>query len=134
MFRYRGGQTVRHGFYWGAGTWAVTLIDREGGPLPGDATVRYARVPAVLMLFIAPVMGALYVVFLPVVGFALVLDFAARRLWRAGVKAVWALLAAVLPAWRPGEAYLREREARRTPETPSAGEPPTRDETPRREA
>ncbi len=129
MFRYAGGQTVRHGFYWNPGTWAVTLIEREGGTLPGRATDRYLRVPAVVLLALAPIMGAVYVIFLPLVGFALVLDFAARRAGRLAGKAVWRFLATVVPAWRPGTAYLadRDRDARKA-------EPPAKDETPRGEA
>lgn len=106
MFRHTGGQTVGHGFYWNAGKWEVTLIERQGGVLPGTATERYARVPVLAMLVLAPIMGALYVFFLPFIGVAMVLDFLARRLWRGLRAGALGLLAAVAPAWRPGEAYL----------------------------
>lgn len=115
MFRYSGGQMVRHGFYWNARTWAITLVGREGGTLPGDAGDRYARVPAAVMLLIAPVMGAAYVIFLPLIGFAMVLDVAARRAWRAARRGIWTLAATVAPRWRPGEAYLAERRGTREP-------------------
>ena len=110
MFRYTGGEVVRQGFYWNADKWDVTLIERQGGELPGAASERYARVPVVAMLLVAPIMGALYVVFLPFIGVAMVLDFVARRAARAVKAGSVALLAAVAPQWRPGEAYLAERE------------------------
>ena len=37
MFRYTGGEAVRQGFYWNSEKWAVTLIQRQGGTLPGEA-------------------------------------------------------------------------------------------------
>ncbi len=102
-----------------------------GGTLPGDGTERYARVPAVVMLVLAPMMGAAYVIFLPLVGFAMVVDFAARRLWRLMGKAVWAMMAAVAPSWRPGEAYLAERGQK---DTAPASESAEHRESPKRDA
>lgn len=113
MFRHTGGQTVRQGFYWNATKWEIALIERQGGSLPGEANERYARVPVLAMLFVAPIMGALYVFFLPFIGVAMVLDFVARRIVRAVRAGAMNLLAAVAPAWRPGEAYLAERDKKK---------------------
>ena len=110
MFKYNGGQTAKSGFYWNARTWAITMIERQGGVLPGDAEDRYARIPVLAMLVVAPFMGAAYVMFLPFIGIAMVADFVARRLGR-GVKAgALAMAAAVSPQYRPGEAYLAKDE------------------------
>ncbi len=117
MFRHTGGQTVGHGFYWNADKWEITLIERQGGLLPGAAKERYARVPVLAMLVLAPIMGALYVFFLPFIGVAMVLDFVARRIWRAVRAGALNLLAAVAPEWRPGEAYLAERDKKKKEET-----------------
>ena len=106
MFRYTGGETTRHGFYWNARTWSINLVERQGGVLPGDAQDRYARIPVLAMLLIAPIMGAAYVIFLPFIGFAMVLDFVARRVARGARAGALALAAVVSPRWRPGEAYL----------------------------
>jgi hypothetical protein len=110
MFRYTGGQTVKHGFYWNARTWQITLIEHQGGTLPGDGGARYARVPVVAMLLLAPIMGAAYVMFLPFIGFAMVLDFLARRVARGARAGALTLGAVVVPSWRPGEAYLAKDE------------------------
>jgi len=110
MFRHTGGETTRHGFYWNARTWAITVVERQGGELPGDARDRYARIPVLAMLVVAPFMGAAYVMFLPFIGFAMVLDFVARRVGRGAKASALTLSAVVSPRWRPGEAYLAKDE------------------------
>ena len=110
MSKYHGGQTAKSGFYWNTRTWAITMTERQGGVLPGDGQDRYTRIPVVAMLLVAPFMGAAYVLFLPFIGIAMVVDFVARRMGR-GVKAgALAMTAAVSPQWRPGEAYLAKDE------------------------
>lgn len=113
MFRHTGGETVAQGFYWNGDKWQVTLIERQGGTLPGAVNERYARVPVLAMLFVAPIMGALYVFFLPFIGVAMVLDHVARRVARAVTSGAITLLAALAPRWQPGQAYLAEREKKR---------------------
>ncbi len=110
MFKYSGGQTAKSGFYWNARTWAITMIERQGGALPGGAEDRYARIPVLAMLVVAPFMGAAYVMFLPFIGIAMVTDFVARRLGRGVRAGALAMAAAVSPQWRPGEAYLAKDE------------------------
>jgi len=83
---------------------------KERGVLPGGAEDRYVRIHVLAMLIVAPFMGAAYVMFLPFIGIAMVVDFVARRVGR-GVKAgALAMTAAVSPQWRPGEAYLAKDE------------------------
>jgi len=108
MTRYTGGETVKSGFYWNPRHWAVTLVEHQGGVLPGEHDERYLRLPVLAMLLVAPIMGALYVVFLPFIGFAMVLDYVARRVGRRAKAGAVSLLGAVTPHWRPGEAYLAE--------------------------
>lgn len=127
MFRHTGGEAVRQGFYWNADKWAVTLIERQGGMLPGETTERYAKVPVFAMLLVAPIMGALYVLFLPCIGVAMVLDYAARRAAHAIKAGSMALLASVAPQWRPGEAYLAERKRRKDAKKIEAEKAETKD-------
>ncbi len=58
---------VKGGFYWDKAEWEMTVVPAEGGTLPGDAK-RFVRVPAFALLLLGPVMGALFVVFLPAIG------------------------------------------------------------------
>jgi len=83
-----GGQAVRAGFYWNPAEWEFVTIDgKPGRVLPGESERRYFRVPVLLMLVLAPVMGGLFVVFLPVIGFALLLQQAARLVLRGARSA-----------------------------------------------
>jgi hypothetical protein len=81
MFRYQGGEKVGGGFYVNRRTWAIAVINREG-VLEGDATDRYARIPTLAALVLAPLAGAAFAMFLPFIGIAMVLDLGARKLWR----------------------------------------------------
>ena len=113
----KGGTQVTTGFYWSPKAWEMSMIPAGGGMLPGSAEQEFLRVPTLLFLVLAPIMGACYVFFLPFVGFVLVANWAAKR---AGVlvKDAFMLVAmAVSPTWAPGEAYLasrrRDREVRK---------------------
>lgn len=82
-----GGTKVREGFYWGVKTWDVQVMEKGGGTLPGDEGRRYLRVPAVAMLVLGPVMGALFAMFLPFIGLAMIADHVGRGLARRWRKA-----------------------------------------------
>jgi hypothetical protein len=71
-FRFTGGEHVKAGFYWNLREWEAAIIPREGGALTGAVETRYLRIPLPLLLFLAPVMGAAYAMFLPFIGFAMV--------------------------------------------------------------
>jgi hypothetical protein len=77
----KGGDTVKAGFYWRTQRWEIVPVEGEGAVLPGDGGERYYRIPTLGMLVAAPLMGALFVVFLPFIGFAIV----ARQLWQLPV-------------------------------------------------
>ena len=106
---HEGGTRANYGFYWSAQAWDMAMIPAEGGLLPGGSDRRYSRIPTVLFLLMAPFMGALYVVFLPFVGFAMVLGYAARGLKTLAVDAFMNIAVVVTPHWAPGEAYLAGR-------------------------
>lgn len=111
MLKKRGGGRVKGGFYWDLAKWTILTIPREGGFLPGGPERGYLRIPALLLLLLAPAMGGLYVLFLPFIGFAMVLHAAGRALGKALGRALMGLVATVSPAWRPGEAYFAGKHA-----------------------
>jgi hypothetical protein len=80
MTRYHGNDSVKGGFYWRPSEWEIVTVPREGGTLLGTADMRYVRLPVLLILVLGPFMGALYVVFLPFIGFAMLLGFAGHKL------------------------------------------------------
>lgn len=79
MKTYRGGESVKAGFYWNLRGWSITPFGREGGVLPGATEHRFVRVPALLLLGLAPLMGGLYVMFLPLLGFVMVATAAVTK-------------------------------------------------------
>jgi hypothetical protein len=80
MTNYKGGDTVKRGFYASLNRWTIELVERDDSPLPGTGEERYARLPVPVMLVVAPLMGAGFVIFLPLIGFVLLGTFAYRKL------------------------------------------------------
>ncbi len=80
MTTYKGGDEVRRGFYASAKRWTIELVQEPGTPLPGTADERYMRLPAPVMLVAAPIAGAAFVIFLPLIGFVLLGTFAWRKI------------------------------------------------------
>lgn len=78
--RYAGGEQVKAGFYWNLREWEAQIVPAAGGPLKGDVEARYLRVPLLMLLFVAPLMGAAYAMFLPFIGFAMVAMYLVGRL------------------------------------------------------
>ena len=107
---HEGGTKVTYGFYWSAKAWDMAMVPAEGGLLPGGSDRHYTRIPTVLFLLMAPMMGALYVVFLPFAGFALVAGHALAALKTLALDTVMHIAVAVSPSWAPGEAYLASRK------------------------
>ncbi len=120
MARKNGATMVKAGLYWNPKEWEIVTIQGPGGILPGTSDDRYFRIPVLAMLLLAPVMGGLFVVFLPLIGFALVLQHLARLGTNAVRQGADSLLATMSPTWRPGEAYFAGKHK---PEAGAKAEP-----------
>ena len=106
MARHIGGNPARSGYYWHPRKWSITPIPRPGGILPGGAADHYLRVPALVALLLMPILGGLFVVFLPVIGFALLFYALAKKATALVSGGAADLASTVTPGWRPGEAHL----------------------------
>ena len=106
MFRQQGGDTVKAGFYFNMDSWEVSTLSGRGGVLAGAADTSYLRMPLPLLLVFAPLMGAAFAMFLPFIGIALVLDFAAKRAWAGVRSAIHTSAMALSPRAQTGEAYF----------------------------
>ncbi len=126
MAKYLGGTAVRSGYYWNPKAWSVTPVERDGGVLPGARDAHYVRVSVWAVLLLLPVLGGLFVVFLPFIGFALTFYAAARPVTRMFRRHAEGLAATVTPGWQPGEAHFTgKRTEERTEEQkgpPAEGE------------
>jgi hypothetical protein len=69
---WKGGDTVEPGFYWSRGRWEIVTAGPGRSVLAGGPADAYLEVPAPAAIAIAPAMGALFALFLPFIGFAMV--------------------------------------------------------------
>jgi hypothetical protein len=106
MTKRIGGTAAKSGFYWNLGKWEMTMVPKQGGLLPGDAGDKYLKVPVLALLFVAPIMGAVYAMFLPFIGFALLFSYLGKKAYAATRVGVSGVAATMGSEWRPGEAYL----------------------------
>ncbi len=111
MARHIGGSPARSGYYWNPRNWSITPIPRQGGFLPGGPRDRYLQIPTLAVLLLLPVLGGLFVVFLPLIGFALVAYALARKVAALARGGAADLASTLTPGWRPGEAHLTGKPA-----------------------
>lgn len=113
MKHYRGSEKVEPGLYFNARQLSFKSIDDEG-PLPGGRDDVYRRVPTLALLVVGPLLGLVYVIFLPFIGFAMVA-------WLLGVKAshvaggvARAAVRVLTPGWEPSMAFLSRTKPTKT--------------------
>jgi hypothetical protein len=107
MAKHTGGMQVDGGYYWNPRNWEVEVVPSEGGRLKGPADASYLKVPFLALFVIVPVLGALFLMFLPFIGFAL-FAYAIVKKVTGGVKQGAAELASTIQPgqFAPGEAYF----------------------------
>jgi hypothetical protein len=82
------------------------VLERDG-MLPGTNETTYLKAPPIVMVVLGPVMGFLYVLTLPLIGFAMIVTLLAKRVGEWVAEAIGATAAF---GWRPVEAYLMSRK------------------------
>ena len=119
MTAYTGTQDVEPGLYLNLRTFRLTTMERRG-PLPGTEVNRYRRVPMLLMLLAAPLVGLAYVVFLPLIGFVAVGALVGGQVMQFAASVTGQAARVRRPAWAPMLAFLsRSKPAETLPETPA---------------
>ncbi len=98
------GGAVRSGYYLDPAGWRIEPV-AEGGRLPaGDA--KWIRIPTAAALALVPILGGLFLVFLPFIGIVLTIRALAHEMVKALHGPATELAATVSPGWRPGEAHF----------------------------
>ncbi len=110
MRQHESGEKVPGGFYWKQNNWEIEVVKGDEGTLPGNVDTTYVRIPTVAMLLGAPVMGGLFVIFLPFLGFAMLANHLGKKAFSGMKQAADEIGAAVGPAWQPGEARFTSRK------------------------
>ncbi len=122
MAKYTGGTQVGSGYYFNSSNWEVEAVSSEGGRLKGDSAAKYVKVPFPALFVIVPTLGALFLMFLPMIGFALFAYAIANKLAGAFTQSATELAATVQPGtFAAGSAYFtgkpEEEKKEGTPET-----------------
>lgn len=105
MTTYTGTQTVDNGLYLNAATYTLTTMNAPGA-LPGNELQKYYRVPMFLMLVAAPLLGLAFVMFLPLLGFAMMLRLLGTKAAVFVGNAVNQSVRVLRPSWAPALAFL----------------------------
>lgn len=120
MKRHYAGETVPAGLYLNLREMAFTSMD-EAGRLPGEKAEVYRKVPTLALLIVGPVLGAAYVMFLPVIGFAMLAWVGGRKGLEVGGDAARAAVRVLEPTWEPTMAFFgRRKRATTKPATKDA--------------
>lgn len=105
MTTYRGTQEVEPGLYLNTKNFGMTTVEARG-PLPGADGETYRRVPMLLMLATAPLLGLAFVMFLPLIGFAAVAYLLGQKAVQVAGGAATEAVRVVRPSWAPSLAFL----------------------------
>lgn len=81
--KHKGGSETKGGFYWKKGAWEVVTVEGKTGVLPGGQESEYIKLHGLLLLPVALIISIAYVVFLPVVGFAMIFGTLFKKIARA---------------------------------------------------
>ncbi len=125
MASYAGGMQVNGGYYWNPRSWAVSVVPPEGGRLEGAREARYVKIPFPLLFVVVPLLGALFLMFLPLIGFGL-FAYAIVKKVTGGVKQGATELASTMQpgAFAPGAAAFTGKpgEEKKGGEAPKSAE------------
>jgi len=117
MTSYVGTQEVEPGLYINLRKFSVTSVERRGA-LPGAATDTYRRLPMLVMLAAAPMLGLVFVIFLPLIGFAMVAYLLGNKAVELTTGVVEQMGRVRRPGWAPALAFLsRSKPADSAPAT-----------------
>ena len=105
MKHYKGTEKVEPGLYFNLRQLSFKSMDDEG-PLPGRTEDIYRRVPTLALLVVGPLLGFVYVVFLPFIGFAMVAWLLGVKTAQVATGAARGAVRVLTPGWEPSMAFL----------------------------
>ncbi len=97
---------VKNGYYFSLKTWTIQPVAKDGELLAGEADEKFLAIPLPLAVAAAPLLGAVFLMFMPFIGFYLVAMAAVRPITNLFQKTTTELAATMSPGLVPGEAYL----------------------------
>jgi hypothetical protein len=124
MRHYKGNEKVAPGIYFNASELVFRSVEEEG-TLPGDEETTWRAVPVVVMLLAGPVLGLLYAMFLPFIGFAMLATVTLGWVGKAVRPMLVASTRVLRPAWEPALAFLGRGKAKRPAKAATEAAPKT---------
>lgn len=119
MTTYRGNDKVEPGLYLNIRQLSFKTISEKPAPLPGTSRDIYRRVPMIVMLASAPLLGLVYVMFLPFIGFAMVTYLLGTKAVHLAAGVARHAVRVLRPGWEPSHAFLARSKPGKTSETPT---------------
>jgi hypothetical protein len=119
MTTYRGNEKVQPGLYLNIRQLSFKSISEKPAPLPGTSEDVYHRVPMLVMLVSAPVLGLVYVMFLPFIGFAMVTYLLGTKAVQLVAGVASDAVRVLRPGWEPSLAFFSRPKPTKTSETPT---------------
>ena len=107
---HESGSKVNSGYYFNAARWHVEPIANDGDRLP-EGNGRWMKVPTAAALLLVPILGATFLMFLPLIGFVLLAQALAAKTFSLFHAHATELAATVSPGWQPGEAHFTGKRA-----------------------
>ena len=107
MTTFESNAAVKSGYYFNPVTMNLLPVERDGGRLPNEKG-KWIAVPTVLALALTPILGALFLMFLPMIGFVLCAEAAGKKISGAFATSAGDLVA---PGYAPGMAHLTGKAA-----------------------
>lgn len=102
---YESGSAVRSGYYFNAARWHVEPIANDGEKLP-QTPGSWIKVPTVAALLLVPILGATFLMFLPLIGFVMLFKALGASVLRVFRASAADLAVTMSPGWQPGEAHF----------------------------
>jgi hypothetical protein len=104
------GTAVQSGYYFNASRWHIEPVATDGDRLPAGRG-SWLKVPTAAALLLVPILGATFLMFLPLIGFILVAQALSAPVVRMFGAQATGLAATVSPGWQPGEAHFTGRRS-----------------------
>jgi hypothetical protein len=81
MKRYYDGEVVKRGIYLSLKRKDLVTIEKESELLLGGGNDSYVKIQPLAMIVVGPLIGLIYVIFLPFISFAMIVWLIANKTW-----------------------------------------------------
>jgi hypothetical protein len=122
MTKLNAGTPVKRGYYFSMKNWSVNPVEKDGTVLHGETGEQFIPVPLPVAVMLAPVLGAVFLMFMPFIGFYLTAQTALRPVARMFRKSTTEIAASMSPGLQPGTAHLTGRPGEKKAEGAEAKE------------